>query len=260
MLLESSYLNIIWSIPKQAKANIIITHGLGESSYDYLFLIDFLVKNNFNVIAYDVRGHGKSLGKRGDIKNFHIFSDDLAKLVQYVRQMYPMKVFLIGHSMGGIIVNNYITKYNNIDGAIISSAPSREISNCLLNYPFYAFSFLQRKKLNFKSSKISHIPLDIDYQPYRLESVSYRLLRNLLVLSMRYLKKNFSSYVTSVLLLYSIKDQIIPYQNGIYLLDSIQSNDKQLKLYQETYHNLFHDIEKFQICNDILVWLNKRIL
>ncbi|MFW8664442.1 serine aminopeptidase domain-containing protein, partial [Candidatus Phytoplasma citri] len=82
----------------------------------------------------------------------------------------------------------------------------------------------------------------------------------LLVLSMRYLKKNFSSYVTSVLLLYSIKDQIISYKNGIYLLDSIQSNDKQLKLYQETYHNLFHDIEKFQICNDILVWLNKRIL
>ncbi|MDV3181173.1 MAG: alpha/beta hydrolase, partial [Candidatus Phytoplasma australasiaticum] len=38
--------------------------------YDYLFLINFLVKNNFNVISYDVRGHGKSLGKRGDIKSF----------------------------------------------------------------------------------------------------------------------------------------------------------------------------------------------
>ncbi|MDO7983619.1 MAG: alpha/beta fold hydrolase [Pigeon pea little leaf phytoplasma] len=260
MLFNNYFLNVVWSIPKQAKANIIITHGLGESSYDYSFLIDFLFKNNFNVIAYDVRGHGKSLGKRGDIKDFHIFLDDLAQLVQYVKQIYPMKTFLLGHSMGGIISNNYVIKYKNIDGVIISAAPSREISNCLLNYPFYVFSSWKRKKLNFSSSKISHIPLDIEYCPYRLESVSYRLLRNLLVLSMRYLKKNFSSYLTSVLLLYGIKDKVVSYQNGIYFLDSIHSKDKQLKLYHETYHNLFHDIEKFQICHDVLVWLNSRII
>ncbi|MDV3189204.1 MAG: alpha/beta fold hydrolase, partial [Pigeon pea little leaf phytoplasma] len=96
MLFNNYFLNVVWSIPKQAKANIIITHGLGESSYDYSFLIDFLFKNNFNVIAYDVRGHGKSLGKRGDIKDFHIFLDDLAQLVQYVKQIYPMKTFLLG--------------------------------------------------------------------------------------------------------------------------------------------------------------------
>ncbi|MDV3158213.1 MAG: alpha/beta hydrolase, partial [Pigeon pea little leaf phytoplasma] len=63
-----------------------------------------------------------------------------------------------------------------------------------------------------------------------------------------------------VLLLYGIKDKVVSYQNGIYFLDSIHSKDKQLKLYHETYHNLFHDIEKFQICHDVLVWLNSRII
>ncbi|EMR14436.1 MAG: alpha/beta fold hydrolase [Sweet potato little leaf phytoplasma] len=259
MLFSNSYLNVFCSLSKQPKANVIITHGLGESSCDYLFLIDFLVKNNFNVISYDVRGHGKSLGKRGDIKSFHIFLDDLAQLVKNVKQNSSMKIFLIGHSMGGIIVNNYVIKYKNINGAVISSAPSREVSNICFNYPFYFFSWWQRKKLNFNSSKIAHFPLGKGYHPYRLESVSYRLLRNLLVLSMRYLNKNFSSYLTPVLLLYGTQDKIISYKNGIHLLDSIKSKDKNLKLYHETYHNLFHDIEKSKICNDIILWLNDRI-
>ncbi|MDV3165026.1 MAG: alpha/beta hydrolase, partial [Candidatus Phytoplasma australasiaticum] len=73
------------------------------------------------------------------------------------------------------------------------------------------------------------------------------------------LNKNFSSYLTPVLLLYGIQDKIISYKNGIHLLDSIKSKDKNLKLYHETYHNLFHDIEKSKICNDIILWLNDRI-
>ncbi|MDV3178690.1 MAG: alpha/beta hydrolase, partial [Candidatus Phytoplasma australasiaticum] len=60
MLFSNSYLNVFCSLSKQPKANVIITQGLGESSCDYLFLIDFLVKNNFHVISYDVRGNGNS--------------------------------------------------------------------------------------------------------------------------------------------------------------------------------------------------------
>ncbi|KAB8121772.1 MAG: alpha/beta fold hydrolase [Candidatus Phytoplasma cynodontis] len=245
---------------KNAKANIIFTHGLGENTKDYDHILDFFHFHNYNILLYDVRGHGKSGGKRGDIENFNIFLDDLKYLVYFVKQKNNLKIFLMGHSMGGIIVNSYLVKYGNIDGAIISSAPilfNRNIR--YLRYPFYFFSFFKKKKLNFSSPYISHIPLNQGYYPYRLDYVAIRLLRNLLLLNLMYLKKNISAYFTNVLFLYSIKDKIVPYGNIEDFFIKISSKDKTLFSYTESYHNLFHDIEKEKALEDVLLWLEKRI-
>ncbi|MDO8168228.1 alpha/beta fold hydrolase [Candidatus Phytoplasma melaleucae] len=240
------------------RANIIITHGLGESSLDYLHIADFYFRNNYNVILYDVRGHGKSEGKKGDIYNFHILLDDLKLIVDYVKQKYPFKVILIGHSMGGIIVNCYLTKYSNVEGAIVSSAPFKSLQNKNLRYPLYSLNFFKKKRVNFSSGKIAHFPLDDGYYPYRLEYVSYRLLRNLLILSINYLKKRFFLYKTPILFVYSITDPIVSYKDGILISNNVFSQDKTLILYKNSYHNLFHDIELQKVLQDTLTWLKHR--
>ncbi|WP_192833058.1 serine aminopeptidase domain-containing protein, partial [Candidatus Phytoplasma phoenicium] len=115
-----------------------------------------------------------------------------------------------------------------------------------------------KRKLNFQSSKISHISLTQNYHPYRLDYVTPRFLRNLLFLSLLFLQKKFQFYRTPVLCLYSVKDQIVSYQHGIFLRDHVFSSVKNLKLYQETYHNLFHDIEKERVLQDIYQWLEQQ--
>ncbi|WP_221620395.1 MULTISPECIES: alpha/beta fold hydrolase [unclassified Desulfovibrio] len=45
------------------KANVIIVHGLAEYMDRYDELTTFLNDNQFNVIRYDQRGHGRSEGK-----------------------------------------------------------------------------------------------------------------------------------------------------------------------------------------------------
>ncbi|WP_239682428.1 alpha/beta hydrolase, partial [Candidatus Phytoplasma phoenicium] len=82
------------------KANLIIVHGMGESSDDYLHLVIFFNKLDYNVLLYDVKGHGKSSGARGDITNFNIWIDELKNIVDLIKSKNSLKIFLIGHSMG----------------------------------------------------------------------------------------------------------------------------------------------------------------
>ncbi|MDV3167164.1 MAG: alpha/beta fold hydrolase [Vigna little leaf phytoplasma] len=241
-----------------SKANLIILHGMGESSHDYLHLVTFFQNLDYNVIIYDHIGHGKSGGKRGDISHFSLWIDNLKHIVNFVKTKNSLKIFLIGHSMGGVIINNYVIKHNNVDGVIISATPTIFCSlTKYLRYPFYFFNW-KKIKLNFNSKKIIHNSLKQNYFPYRLDYVTPRFLRNLLFLSISFLQKKIKSYVTPILCLYGLQDKIVRYDNGSYLIKNILSKDKNLILYQKSYHNLFHDIEKDKILIDIYLWLEQR--
>jgi alpha-beta hydrolase superfamily lysophospholipase len=257
MFINKNFFYINFKKILNPKANVIITHGLGESSQDYLSLADFLCQSGYNVILYDVRGHGKSGGLRGDIKHFYVFVDDLQCIVNEIKKKSSLKIFLIGHSMGGIITNSYMVKYGEVNGSIISAAPVHVMNNKYLKKPFYWFNF-QPMKLNFLSNKIAHMKIYDGYFPYHLEYVTPRLMRNLLVLSPQYLQKRLSLYLGSVLFLYSIQDKIISFKNGSFLFSKVPSKDKKLILYQESYHNLFHDIEAIKVFEDTVLWLDQR--
>ena len=45
----------------EAKANILIAHGMGEHSGRYTALGELLASKGFNVLAHDQRGHGGSI-------------------------------------------------------------------------------------------------------------------------------------------------------------------------------------------------------
>lgn len=87
---------------------IIMTHGLGEHLGRHNYMLG-LFNNNFNIFQYDLRGHGKSEGKRAYITNFSAFVHDLDEVVSYVRTTFKAgKIALFGHSMGGLITSGYI--------------------------------------------------------------------------------------------------------------------------------------------------------
>ena len=52
--------------------------------------------------------------------------DDLDRIINYTKENYSGRVFLIGHSMGGYAVTLFGTKYpNKVDGIITSGALTR---------------------------------------------------------------------------------------------------------------------------------------
>ncbi|MBL6991376.1 MAG: alpha/beta fold hydrolase [Bacteriovoracaceae bacterium] len=90
---------------------LIVTHGIGEYS-DRHHYIQKLFGQEFNILFYDLRGHGRSEGKNVYIKDFRTFYQDLEDILDFLQNVYKAKRhILFGHSMGALITAGYMQKY-----------------------------------------------------------------------------------------------------------------------------------------------------
>src|SRR3972149_3393256 len=91
------------------RAALVFVHGIGEHCGRYGYLSAGLVKAGFAVFGYDHRGHGRSDGARGHIHSWEDYRDDLrAALRQVASLLAGVPAFLYGHSMGSLVVLDYL--------------------------------------------------------------------------------------------------------------------------------------------------------
>lgn len=116
------------------KALVIIVHGIGEHANCYDEYARYFSFQGISVFSMDLRGHGRSPGKRGHTAPRANVLKDIDSLCEIARKTYPKKpLFIYGHSMGGniglshrlyggvrprgyIITSPWITLYNRIPG------------------------------------------------------------------------------------------------------------------------------------------------
>ena len=95
----------VWQNPK-AKGTIIICHGQGEHSESYNRLIEAFKNDPWSFYAMDLRGHGRSDGKRGYAGNFEDYCKDYHLFVEKILHESKSSTgptVLLGHSLGGLI-------------------------------------------------------------------------------------------------------------------------------------------------------------
>ncbi|MFT6846029.1 MAG: acylglycerol lipase, partial [Flavobacteriales bacterium] len=112
-----------WACNAPAKAVIILVHGIGEHSKVYKSWAKRFNQEGYNVVSFDLRGHGLSGGKRGHIPIYRAYMSDLSMIYRQVKTKYPsMPIMLYGHSLGGNIVLHFLLKKRKfIIGAVASS-------------------------------------------------------------------------------------------------------------------------------------------
>jgi pimeloyl-ACP methyl ester carboxylesterase len=112
---------------KDSETTIILLHGVLSNSYFFNKMSGLLRDAaNAEVISIDLRGHGQSSGRRGDVDYIGQYSDDLAEVVTTIREEKPNnKIILAGHSMGGGIILRYAQRSDlpSVDGYLLF-APS----------------------------------------------------------------------------------------------------------------------------------------
>jgi alpha-beta hydrolase superfamily lysophospholipase len=111
-------------LPPAAERALLVVHGFGEHSGRYEPLGAWFAARASAVHAYDHIGHGKSSGARCHVRRFDDYLDDLARMVALVRGEHrDLPVFLVGHSMGGLIVAAFLRERDPaVSGAILSGA------------------------------------------------------------------------------------------------------------------------------------------
>ena len=113
-----------WDTGAPAKAQVVIAHGFAEHSGRYSHVASALNAAGFSAWALDHRGHGQSEGDRADIGSVAAAVADLDLFVNLVRDAAPSEpLFLVGHSMGGLIAAAYAEDHQDrLTGLVLSGA------------------------------------------------------------------------------------------------------------------------------------------
>lgn len=113
--------------PPQPRAVLALVHGLAEHSGRYWFLAEQAYARGLAVVAVDLRGHGRTPGKRSYVERFDDYLLDVDALMTAAHEMAAgCPVFLMGHSMGGAIALRWLARRGQaVAGLILSSAALR---------------------------------------------------------------------------------------------------------------------------------------
>jgi lysophospholipase len=111
-----------WEAEGEAKAVVVIVHGAMEHHRRYGWLIEMWRLSGFHVIMGDLPGQGMtSRYRRGHIDSFDEYLIEVKDWIQAAYQ-FELPVFLVGHSMGGLIAVRMLQEERlNLAGVILSS-------------------------------------------------------------------------------------------------------------------------------------------
>jgi acylglycerol lipase len=111
-----------WEVPDPRGA-VVLVHGLGDHAGRYGDLVHVLGSRGYSVFAYDLRGHGRSEGRRGDVDRFDIHLEDLDRMWAGAARLLPeTPLFLYGHSMGALVAIRWLqTRQVRLTGVVLSA-------------------------------------------------------------------------------------------------------------------------------------------
>jgi alpha-beta hydrolase superfamily lysophospholipase len=113
--------------PTDPRGVLVIVHGLAEHGGRFRTTAEFFAAQGWVVFAGDLRGHGLSPdapgGGRVHVRRFTDYFMDVEAFTDVARQANEsLPLFLLGHSMGGLIAISYLLQHPaDLTGAVISS-------------------------------------------------------------------------------------------------------------------------------------------
>lgn len=256
---------------ENARAGILIAHGLGEHSGRYARLTKDLTSAGFTVFAYDHRGHGQSQGKRGHIACFQEYIDDLEIMIEKFRSALSKDApfFLLGHSMGGLIALNYAQQHGDTLSGVIASSPglapaekppaAKVAVARLMSVLMPAFSFDNELEVRF----LSHDQKVVD--AYLADPLVHR--RITARWGVEFMKtteetmKNANRLQMPILMQVAGDDRLANPEASRTFFTDISSEDKTLRYYEEMYHEIYNETDNYrqQVISDLEDWLNDHI-
>lgn len=278
------------------KGVVQISHGMAEYSNRYSRFALELCKAGYAVFISDHVGHGSSvenkelLGFFGEENGEETFIDDLKTLTDIAKSEYPnLPFFMLGHGMGSLIARKYTAKYGYLLDGVIYSGTSGEnpalgvgilLANTMIkqNGPMHrsevldtiAFGSYNRKTQKrtecdwatrdeaevdkFIADELCGYKYTVSGMKVlftTLKQVTTRRWYNTIPLSM------------PIFLISGSKDPVGDYGKGV---KEVYKNLKKtghknvsMKLYEDARHEILNEINRDEVYNDIIEWLDKNV-
>ena len=104
------HLEIVCAGPRNSSPPIVFVHGVCHGAWCWHHFLGYFADRGYHTIAMSLRGHGASSG-REQLHQLRLedYVDDVVRVVERLGH----KAVLVGHSMGGAIVQRYIARYTD---------------------------------------------------------------------------------------------------------------------------------------------------
>jgi alpha-beta hydrolase superfamily lysophospholipase len=257
-----------WIPDSMPKATIGFVHGIGEHVGRYSYVGDYLTRAGYALFSYDLRGHGKSGGRRGDASSYEALLDDIEILIHRSRSKFPdLPCFLYGHSMGGNLVLNYVVRRNpNLTGIIVSAPGLKPASvgpvwklPAARIFRFVLPALLVANEINATDlSRDAEVVRQYQADPLVHDRVSLRLGVSL-VDAGAWICQRAEEFHLPLLVLQGGGDRVVDVETN---LGFAQRAGRlcSLKVWPGLYHELHNEPEKDQVLAELKAWLDTRVL
>jgi alpha-beta hydrolase superfamily lysophospholipase len=253
-----------WLPDGTVKAVLFLVHGLGEYSGRYTNHIDHFVPLGYAIYGLDHLGHGKSDGEREVIERFSDYTDPLMHYYKMVKDWQPGKpVFILGHSMGGLLACHHLLDHQeDFKGAIIS-APAIKVSENTSSMTITMGKILSRVApktgvLALDATAISSDPQVVKAyvnDPLVFHGKTPARLAAEMLKAMTRVTKEADKITLPFIVVQGGADKIIDPGGAQMLYDKAGSKDKTLKVYQGFYHEVHNEPERATMFKDVENWL-----
>lgn len=257
-----------WLPEGKPRAALLIVHGLAEHSGRYGNLVNRLVPAGYAAYGVDHYGHGKSAGDRVYVDRFGTYIETLECYQSMIQSWQPgLPLFLVGHSMGGLIGAYYLLDHQTgLAGAVLSGPAVKIPSN------ISGATILVGKTLSALAPKTRLLPLEaaaISRDPevvkaYVTDPLVYtgkmtaRLSAEMLK-AMQRVTAEASKITLPILILNGGADRLVDPEAARMLFAGVSSVDKKLIIYEGYYHEVYNEPEREIPLNDVEIWLNNHL-
>lgn len=213
---------------------VLIIHGFAGGTYDEEQLANYLELNReFDVFQFTLPGHDKNLSK---VEHQEWITESANKIEWLIKNGYN-RIYLIGHSMGGVIATYLACRY-------------KQVKKLVLAAPAFHYLNVIKDDLNVGES-LKAAPKII--KDYGSDEIIARILKlNLSVLKeFMDLVKEYYDYpkelTCKLLILQGKSDNLVPVSSSEYVYESAKSKDKKLVLLDDVTHDIFRTEKKDEI-------------
>jgi lysophospholipase len=257
---------------KDPKAVFLTFHGLMDHGGNYMNPGVYMKKQGYALVAHDQQGH--DMKRLAHVPRFDVFLDDLELILAWVKEHYPgVPIFMMGHSMGGLILTHFgirVYKEDPLVKGFILSAPGYE--NSLKTSKF----LIAMARLLSKIAPKKDVPVE-DLRPHvTRDEAEYKRMREderdgiqATKMSARmgaeflkaqdWVPEHIGEWKYPLLAIIPGDDKLINSAVTRELLSRIDEGLLTELFYPENYHESFNEVNREEVFAGILKWCEPRI-
>jgi alpha-beta hydrolase superfamily lysophospholipase len=258
----------VWTPELAPRGVVVLCHGYAEHARRYDHVAQRFGEAGLITYALDLRGHGRSGGKRVYVRNISEYTGDFHTLVGIATADHrDLPRIVLGHSMGGGVVFTYGVEHPDDYTAMVLSGPAvyaqDAVSPVMIRVAKILGSIVPGLPVeNLPADAVSRDPEVVaayESDPLVHHGKLPAGVAKALIKVGETMPQRASALAAPLLVVHGEQDKLIPVAGSRHLMECVASTDAHLKVYPGLYHEVFNEPEKALVLDDVTSWIEAKL-